>query len=552
MTNTLRSYLFIFFSLFSVATQAQSDQKTAQKADSLLKIAEGKHLSKTDSSLLKLDSVSNSVIDFKVPRSNKLDSLNPTNKLADKSNQVNQKVRNMTSVDSLFLRNPDLRKIDSMKIAFQAKSKEIKNKAGRKQKKIKHSLDSLEGSYQKKVNAMSAKFMEKNKDFLNGHEKEIAGKMNVNAPAVSKQFPDVNLGGAIPGGSSKGLPNAKVPGNNSSLPNSSLNLSQLNIAEVKDVQKEAAEIKKIKTRETQEVNKLKQEKAAYQKQLKQYKKDSLANGKQAEKWTEDQIQGRKEVKALKDKQLEMDKQNQLRQQYLDKVAQYQNPKKVEALAEQDLAKVANNDLLKNEKAVQSAQMEMMKAKKKYGEFQSMKKLPMRALNPMSQLSLRERLYPGIFFQATNSKFFSLDLAPQIHYKVTTRFDVGLGFVYRINYDFKKSTLVQNNALYGFKVFSNFKIYKTFYFRAEGERIFKEEPTSTSDLVYQRWTNTLLGGIGKEFLISNKVQANTLVLYNALENFDNPYASKVLFRIGFSFSLKKNQRKEFMRSLHSSK
>ena len=369
----------------------------------------------------------------------------------------------MTNVDSLFLRNPELRKIDSMKIAFQAKSKEIKNKAGRKQKKVKQSLDSLENSYQKKVNAMSAKFMEKNKDFLNGHEKELTGKMNLNAPAVSKEFPDVNLGGSIPGSSSKGLTNAKIPDNNLSLPNSSLNLSQLNIAEVKDLQKEVTEIKKIEKQETQEMKKLKQDKAAYQKQVKQFKKDSIANGKQAEKWTEDQIQGRKEVKALKDKQLEIDKQNKLRQQYLDKVAQYQSPKKIEALAEQDLAKVANNDLLKNEKAVQSAQMQMSKAKKKYGEFQSMKKLPMRALNPMSQWSLRERLYPGIFFQATNSKFFSLDLAPQIHYKVTTRFDVGLGFIYRINYDFKKSSLVQNNALYGFKAFSNFKIYKTFYF-----------------------------------------------------------------------------------------
>jgi hypothetical protein len=548
----LRYYLSIIAILTFCSVQAQSDQKTAQKADSLLKIIEGKHLSKTDSSFLKLDSVSNSVLDLKVPKSNKLDSLNPANNLVDKSNQVNQKVRNMTRVDSLFLRNPELRKIDSMKIAFQAKSKEIKNRVGRKQKKIKRSLDSLESSYQKKINSMSTKFMEKNKDFLNGHEKELTGKMNVHAPPVSKEFPDLNFGNSKVGSSAKGSSNA-TPGNNLPSTNSPLNLSRLNIAEVKDVQKEAAEIKTLKTQETQEVKKIKQEKAAYQKQLKQFKKDSITNGKQAEKWTEDQIQGRKEVKALKDKQLEIDKQNQLRQQYLDKVAQYQNPKKIEALAEQDLAKVANNDLLKNEKAVQSAQMEMMKAKKKYGEFQSMKKLPMRALNPMSQLSLRERLYPGIFFQATNGKFFSLDLAPQIHYKVTTRFDVGLGFIYRINYDFKKSTLVQNNNMYGFKVFSNFKIYKTFYFRAEGERIFKQDPsTSGSDLIYQRWTNTLLGGIGKEFLVSKKVQANTLVLYNALQNYDNPYASKVVFRIGFSFSLKKDQRNVFMRSLHNGK
>ncbi len=82
------------------------------------------------------------------------------------------------------------------------------------------------------------------------------------------------------------------------------------------------------------------------------------------------------------------------------------------------------------------------------------------------------------------------------------------------------------------------------------RINRQLPVTNTDVTNYRWTNTLLGGIGKEIMISKKIQANTLVLYNALNKYDNPYASTMLFRIGFNLSLKKDQRKEFIRSLHN--
>ncbi len=400
--------------------------------------------------------------------------------------------------------------------------------------------------------------MENNKDLFSGHEKEIMSKASLNSPLVSNQFPNLSLTNPIPGGSlsnqnvplsgGKTLgggsqPNANLPVLNS--PASKLNISNINDPTIKEIQKETKEIRQ----DVKEVQAIERQASSYKKQIDQIKKDSAANAKKLEKMLEDQAQGRKEIKALKDKQLEEEKLKKLQQQYLDQVSQYKNPQKLEAEIKQNASKIANSDLLKNDKVLQGAQKEMAVAKKKYGEFQSIKNLPKRPLNPMSQLPMRERIYPGVFVQAWNGKYFSLDVAPQVYYKVTTRFDVGTGFVYRFNYDFKKSSTVSNRDLYGFKLLSNFKIYKTFYFRVEGERIHWQQPVApNSDVTYPNWSNALLGGIGKEFSISKKIQGNTLVLYNALDKYNSPYSSKVLFRIGLNFSLKNDQRREFIRSL----
>jgi hypothetical protein len=555
----VRSLLFVFTFLFVLDAKAQE----AKSLDSL-KERGANVKGKGDSISNKIDSVKSALLKkskLAPPELNLPDSLNPIKKSDKNAKAVNSKLKSMTSVDSLFLFNPEMRKVDSLKLAYQTKSREIQNKANRKQKQIKRSLDSLQLKCKTQSDALTKKFMSKNKDILAGHEKEIADKANFNMPAVSSRFPDLSLNtGSInqPGLSlpdvqipnaqlpnlalpSTNLPNESLP--NTSVPNASLpnvSLPNINVPNIdtKEIQKESTELKQLGGQA-----------GDYKKQLEQIKKDSAANAQKLEKMIEDQAQGRREIKALKDKQLEAEKLKKLQQEYVKKVEEYKNPKQAEAEIKQNLANVANADMVKNEKYVQSGQQELAKAKKKYGEFQSIKNLPKRPPNPLKGVPLRERIYPGILFQNNNNKFFCLDLAPQVYYKITTRFDAGMGLIYRFNYDFKKSSTVPGNDLYGYKMFADFRFYKSFYFRAEGERVFKQQPTATNpDITFSRWTNTLLGGIGKEFLISRKIQGNSLVLYNVLEKYDNPYSSKVLIRIGFNLSLKKSQRKEFLRSL----
>ncbi len=541
--------------LLQMKLQAQ-DTTAVKKVDSILVSNQKKFLSKSDSAAHSLDSLKGKTNRLSKKINSKLnpslpDSLNPNKKVLKATNTLNQKVTSMTHVDSLFAFNHELKKVDSLKAAFQAKASELKTKAGRKQKKIKHSLDSLQQEYDSRAKALAKKFTEKNKDLLAGHEKELEGKLNLNTPAISKQFPDINLNSNLLKGIS-GIPsigNMNLPGStlptasmpNASIPNASLpnaNIPGVNNSQIKDLSQSSQELKKIEAQAGE-----------YAKEVKQLKKDGLKDSTQLKKWTEDQIQGRTEIKALKDKENELKKQQELQKKYLEQVAKYRSPEKMEQEIKKQAANVANDLIPKNSKEVQKAQSEMSRAKKKYGEFQSMKNLPKRALNPMRELSFRERFYPGMLMQVQSSKFYSIDFAPQSYYKITSRFDVGAGFVYRLNADFNKMSLIQNHDLYGFKIFSNFKIYKSFYFRLEGERINRQVPVGTgTDATNFRWTNTLLGGIGKEFTISKKIQGNTLVLYNMLDHYDSPYPNKLVLRFGFNLSLKKDQRKEFIRSL----
>ena len=215
------------------------------------------------------------------------------------------------------------------------------------------------------------------------------------------------------------------------------------------------------TKETGELKSLEGQAGAYQKQLTQLKKDSAENAQKLEKEFEDKVQGRTEVKAIKDKQLEVEKMKKLHKQYMEKTAQYRNPQMIEKEIRQNSANIANSVLASQEKSVQAAQSKLAKAKKKYGEFESINHLPKRPVNPMKEVPFRERLFPGFCLQMTGGEFVSLDVAPQAYYKITTRLDAGAGFVYRVNYDFKKSTFVNNNNLYGFKLFTNVKVYNHF-------------------------------------------------------------------------------------------
>ncbi len=351
--TAVRFYLLIVTLLFAGAAWAQ--EVPVQKTDSLSKVVTKETTGQADSAISKLGAATKTLSKVKAP---------------NLANPVNKKMRSMTRVDSAFIFNKDMKKVDSMKIAFQNKSKEIKTRTNRKKKQIKHSLDSLQGSYQKQANALTAKFRANNKELWAGHENEIAGKMNLNTPAVSQEFPNVNLNTSMPG-SSLNVPTIPITGNfgnissvpNSSLPNLSLNALGQDIPQAKELQNDSKEIKVIE-----------KQAGAYKNKAKQLKKDSLANGEQAEKWTEDQLQGRKEIKALRDKEQEVQMAQKLQQQYLNQVAKYKSPQKIEAEINQNLTKIANADLLKNDQALKTSQVEMTKAKKKYGEFQSTEEL----------------------------------------------------------------------------------------------------------------------------------------------------------------------------------
>ncbi|MBK7652460.1 MAG: hypothetical protein IPJ20_19450 [Flammeovirgaceae bacterium] len=135
----------------------------------------------------------------------------------------------------------------------------------------------------------------------------------------------------------------------------------------------------------------------------------------------------------------------------------------------------------------------------------------------------------------------------MYYRITGKWDFGVGGIFNVNFD-KKPSWVAGHDVWGYKVLTNFRFYKSFYFRLEGERVNQELPALGFDHTYNQWTYVALVGIGKEFKISRLLNGNTLMLYNAKGQDFNPYASRVVLRVGIDLSLKKDQRRQFIKGL----
>jgi len=95
---------------------------------------------------------------------------------------------------------------------------------------------------------------------------------------------------------------------------------------------------------------------------------------------------------------------------------------------------------------------------------------------------------------------------------------------------------------------NYRFYKAFYFRLEGERLNQQLPLFATDETYKQWSTIVLGGIGKEFKISRLLHGHTWMFYNAKGQDFNPYSSRIVVRIGFDISLKKDQRRQYIKGL----
>jgi len=543
--------------LFATRAQAQELEKSMARFDSLSKIKASPAFDKIDSIATKgnekINKLQEATGKIKVASPEKLsldqltkgrkDSLSNQSKITGKTDSISQKLKSLSKVDSLFLFNPELRKVDSLKLSYQRKAEQVQKKINQPMTRTRRSLDSLQKAYNQKVDKQVATFKKKYNELWSTEGSGIMGQADLKTPTVSSRFSGSDLGANIPGikgdlpklglpslGDKAGLPDTK-------LPDASLNVPQLEFDPLKNIRGDLTKVGDVQ-----------KEAAAYQKDMAKIREEGLSSSEKIKTTGENVIKSKSELKALQAHEKELEKIKKLQNEYLAQIQEHRDPEKLKEEALQKMKNVVNDDMLKQSEKLQTAQDELGKVKKKYGTVQSMKNLPMRPLNPMRALPFRERIIPGFLIQMSRANFYTIDFAPQVYYRWTTRFEVGAGFVYRFNTEFKKQGLIKGHDLFGYKAFSNVKIYKGFYVRAEGERLNQELPGPVNDETYTRWTYTLLGGTGKEFNISKRIQGNTLVLYNVLHKHNNPYSNKFLFRLGFNFSLKKDQRRQFIKSL----
>jgi hypothetical protein len=229
----------------------------------------------------------------------------------------------------------------------------------------------------------------------------------------------------------------------------------------------------------------------------------------------------------------------------------QSPEALKEQAQQQVQQVAVNHFAGKEQVLQEAMEKMSKLKQKYSSLNSLSEIPKRRPNEMRGKPLVERILPGIAIQIQKKNDNLLvDFNPYAGYRFTGRLTAGLGWNHRIAYNTDDYYFANRHAIYGPRMYGEFKIGKGFSPRAEIETMNTLVPpltrTAPSDLGSREWVWGAFAGMKKEYRFLKNVKGTALIMVRLMNpQHKSPYADVINMRIGFEFPMKKKvkQRKE---------
>lgn len=547
-TADFRQVLSIILGLFLTCPAfAQVDSIAKVKADSLkeqLKLQQKKVDAYSDSLSLKATRVNDSLNRIRA-KALALIQVKDTLKLANRLDSLRGRMESIPDADRLLLFDPDIKQIDSLKLVMHKQAQAVSARVDKTETQIKNSIDSLQQKYVQQSEMILQRWGLKNPglDKLQG---DLSGKMGWDMPPVALTYPefspDLKLNQLWPDLNLGDLKLKDLSTLDASLPD--LNLPDMpSLPSIPGMES----IKKFNT-SFKQVNDTGKQLKAYRTQLDSLKGLDTLNYEQLGKLAEQQLSQLNEIKTIQEHHLKMEKIKQMQTEYLAKMQAYQDPEKLKQETLSKATDVATDHLLKQKTQVSDAQAKLGKIKRKYGQVQSINDLPKRPPNPMKEKPLRERIFPGVALQVIQKdNYSSLYFAPHVYYRLNGHFDFGGGGIVHFNFD-KQPQFIHNRDVWGFKTFGNYRFYKAFYFRLEGERLNQQLPLFATDETYKQWSTIFLGGIGKEFKISRLFNGHTWMFYNMKGQDFNPYSSRIVLRVGFDISLKKDQRRQYIKAL----
>lgn len=250
---------------------------------------------------------------------------------------------------------------------------------------------------------------------------------------------------------------------------------------------------------------------------------------------------------------ELQKQHNLTEEQAKKyhqlIEQYKEEKKILEEMEEKGKELANDAIAKNQAKVDESIRNISKYRRKFPEVHDMRELPKRAPNPMKDLGWRERLVPGFSFQTFSSTRQWLQFDPQFYYRLNGNLSAGVGGMYRLSINRDQIAFADFGSMYGGKVFSQYHAFKGFFIRAEAQYVsWKPWHVQNNDPHYSNKTWVAAAGIGRSYNLAKKIKGNAQTLYHwSWRGFD-PYRPKIMVRLGFDFSLKKRDEKQWKKRL----
>jgi hypothetical protein len=268
----------------------------------------------------------------------------------------------------------------------------------------------------------------------------------------------------------------------------------------------------------------------YQKDIKQVATGDLANAEQLPKALETKLEGMKEVKGVTGEAGE----------YTDMIKKWESdPEVMKEMALNKAKEQAVNHFAGHEKELLAAVNQLSNMKSKYKDAETVIDLLKKPANPLKKKPFVERLILGMGLQMqVSNRNHWFDFNPYVGYRFARRFSVGLGWLERLSEDFNSWKFVAREHAYGPRMFTEFKLKENFHVRAEAEYInaLVTSPYVTVTSADGRASvfNYFLG-IKKSFRFSRQIDGNVQLMYNLYNPLKrSPYVSDLIVRMGFEF------------------
>jgi hypothetical protein len=230
------------------------------------------------------------------------------------------------------------------------------------------------------------------------------------------------------------------------------------------------------------------------------------------------------------------------EEYLAMVQQYRDKKLEREEILRKAKNVANDKLNKFTPEITQAQEKLAEAKKAKSGLSSVKAFFKRP-NSLKEKPFYERIVPGISLQAYKNKVYSVDFAPQVGLKLSGRFTIGVGGIYRVGLNEKFDFWAEGMGIYGYRYYGQINLLKGFYLHGEMEQLRLQKYTAPKFSIEQRAQKlqNFHVGLGKRYALSKKWHGNVLVLYRGELEGHMPSMNKINLRVGFDFNTKKRKK-----------
>jgi hypothetical protein len=147
------------------------------------------------------------------------------------------------------------------------------------------------------------------------------------------------------------------------------------------------------------------------------------------------------------------------------------------------------------------------------------------------------------YRSRKKEMTSVDFNPYAGYRFTGRTTAGVGWNQRIAYNLDKKLFNPEARVFGPRIFGEYKLWKGFSPRLEGEVMNTTVPPSTIttslDPGQREWVWGAFVGLKKEYRFFKNVKGTALIMARIFNtDHKSPYADVLNVRFGFEFPMKK--------------